>query len=256
VDYLDIARKLEGILNVPIPNIKHAPVSLAGALEEYLNDPNFEQNRIEYKTNKEIAARSEKQGKGILNKPEQAKSSSTTSEPTTTTAITFNHGNITPTLISKSSRTTQAGFSEDGETFNFLNIEMYAQLEDIISDNVEIFPFRDTLLLNLSTMTILYQPTSGAHKINRFTYSRVTGRDDLCQAILSPDGNILVRRQGGAEGNIEAISVETKQQHNGSDPKFEEWCRHAMGSWSSAEGTLVDIPASLDHYGIPISRVS
>lgn len=30
-------------------------MSLAGALEEYLKDPNFEQNRIEYKTNKEIA---------------------------------------------------------------------------------------------------------------------------------------------------------------------------------------------------------
>jgi hypothetical protein len=30
-------------------------VSLAGALQEYLDDPNFEQNRIEYKTNKESA---------------------------------------------------------------------------------------------------------------------------------------------------------------------------------------------------------
>lgn len=28
-----------------------APVSLVKALEEYLNDPNFEQNRIEYKQN-------------------------------------------------------------------------------------------------------------------------------------------------------------------------------------------------------------
>ena len=37
-------------------------MSLAGALEEYLNDPNFEQNRIEYKTNKEIADRNVKNG--------------------------------------------------------------------------------------------------------------------------------------------------------------------------------------------------
>ncbi|KAG8916103.1 hypothetical protein FRC02_004227, partial [Tulasnella sp. 418] len=65
VDHLGIARKPENILNVPIANLKHAPVSLAGALEEYLNDPNFEHNRIEYKTNKEIAARNKKQGMNL-----------------------------------------------------------------------------------------------------------------------------------------------------------------------------------------------
>jgi phosphatidylinositol-binding clathrin assembly protein len=49
-----------------------APVSLAGALEEYLNDPNFEQNRIEYKTNKEASERAMRNGtkrtakKGLL----------------------------------------------------------------------------------------------------------------------------------------------------------------------------------------------
>lgn len=32
-----------------------APVSLAGSLEEYIKDPNFEQNRLEYKSNREIA---------------------------------------------------------------------------------------------------------------------------------------------------------------------------------------------------------
>ncbi|KZT07476.1 ANTH-domain-containing protein [Laetiporus sulphureus 93-53] len=55
VEYLSVAKKLQNILNVPVPNLRHAPVSLAGALEEYLNDPNFEQNRIEYKANKEAA---------------------------------------------------------------------------------------------------------------------------------------------------------------------------------------------------------
>ena len=33
---------------------------MAGALQEYLNDPNFEQNRVEYKTNKEAAGRAPK----------------------------------------------------------------------------------------------------------------------------------------------------------------------------------------------------
>ncbi|OXB36061.1 hypothetical protein LQV05_005497 [Cryptococcus neoformans] len=49
VDYLSIARKLHHVLNVPVPNLKHAPTGLVKALEEYLNDPNFEQNRIDYK---------------------------------------------------------------------------------------------------------------------------------------------------------------------------------------------------------------
>lgn len=47
-------------------------MSLAGSLEEYLNDPNFEQNRIEYKTNKEIADRNVKNGvKPTSKQPEQ-----------------------------------------------------------------------------------------------------------------------------------------------------------------------------------------
>ncbi|KAG8822596.1 hypothetical protein FRC17_009507 [Serendipita sp. 399] len=55
VEFLSIARKLSNLLNVPVPNLRHAPTRLAGALEEYLRDPNFEQNRIEYKTNKALA---------------------------------------------------------------------------------------------------------------------------------------------------------------------------------------------------------
>ncbi|KDR80609.1 hypothetical protein GALMADRAFT_60535 [Galerina marginata CBS 339.88] len=57
VEYLGVAKKLQNLLNVSIPNLKHAPVSLAGALEEYLNDPNFEQNRIEYKSSKAASER-------------------------------------------------------------------------------------------------------------------------------------------------------------------------------------------------------
>lgn len=49
VDFLAMARKLNNVINVPVPNLKHAPTSLVKALEEYLHDPNFEQNRLEYK---------------------------------------------------------------------------------------------------------------------------------------------------------------------------------------------------------------
>jgi hypothetical protein len=49
VDYLGVVRKLHNVVNVPVPNLKHAPTSLVKALEEYLHDPNFEENRREYK---------------------------------------------------------------------------------------------------------------------------------------------------------------------------------------------------------------
>ncbi|KAJ7078249.1 hypothetical protein C8R44DRAFT_895988 [Mycena epipterygia] len=47
VEYLGVARKLQNLVDVPVPNLKHAPVSLPGALQEYA----FEQNGIEYHTN-------------------------------------------------------------------------------------------------------------------------------------------------------------------------------------------------------------
>ncbi|TDL23973.1 hypothetical protein BD410DRAFT_130677 [Rickenella mellea] len=55
MEYLGIAKSLQYLLNVSIPNLKHAPVSLVGSLVEYLIDPNFEQNRLEYKANKAAA---------------------------------------------------------------------------------------------------------------------------------------------------------------------------------------------------------
>ncbi|ORY25441.1 ANTH domain-domain-containing protein, partial [Naematelia encephala] len=64
VDYLGVARKLHNIVNVPVPNLKHAPTSLVKALEEYLNDPNFEQNRMEYKKSLGIV-----EGKGTARTP-------------------------------------------------------------------------------------------------------------------------------------------------------------------------------------------
>ena len=44
-----------------------------GALEEYLKDPNFEQNRIEYKANKDAADRGIKNGRSVLKKAENGK---------------------------------------------------------------------------------------------------------------------------------------------------------------------------------------
>lgn len=98
VEYLGVAKKLQNLLNVPIPNLRHAPVSLAGALQEYLNDPNFEQNRIEYKTNKEIADRGTKNGVKPTSKPAEK---APESKPDTSTSSAPSASTSAPTTESK-----------------------------------------------------------------------------------------------------------------------------------------------------------
>ncbi|KAK9239647.1 ANTH domain-containing protein [Lipomyces kononenkoae] len=53
VEYLQVARKLESATRLSVPNIKHAPTSLSQALEEYLNDPDFDVNRRQFLAQKE-----------------------------------------------------------------------------------------------------------------------------------------------------------------------------------------------------------
>ncbi|KAF5316431.1 hypothetical protein D9619_006328 [Psilocybe cf. subviscida] len=86
VEYLGVAKKLQNLINVSIPNLRHAPVSLAGALQEYLDDPNFEQNRIEYKQNKDPTKRGERsesavrKTNGASSKPSETKDSQPTAK--------------------------------------------------------------------------------------------------------------------------------------------------------------------------------
>ncbi|KAJ7117548.1 ANTH domain-containing protein, partial [Mycena epipterygia] len=86
VEYLGVARKLQNLLNVPVPNLKHAPVSLAGALQEYLDDPAFEQNRIEYRTNKEAV----KRGRGAKTSTPPVPALPSASKPAAETASSAN----------------------------------------------------------------------------------------------------------------------------------------------------------------------
>ncbi|EPX72379.1 ENTH/VHS domain-containing protein [Schizosaccharomyces octosporus yFS286] len=48
INFLGTARSLEFVTKFPVPNIKHAPISLTASLEEYLHDPDFEKNRNQY----------------------------------------------------------------------------------------------------------------------------------------------------------------------------------------------------------------
>ncbi|KAF5101502.1 hypothetical protein D0Z03_000580 [Geotrichum reessii] len=53
VGFLRVARNLENVTQLRVPNIKHAPVSLTDSLEEYLNDPDFEINHRQYLAEKQ-----------------------------------------------------------------------------------------------------------------------------------------------------------------------------------------------------------
>lgn len=96
VDYLAIARRLNNIVNVPVPTLKHAPTSLVKALEEYLNDPNFEQNRLEYKRSLGVvegkSGSASKNGSSPQPKPKEdangKKEASSSSDPAPATAAT------------------------------------------------------------------------------------------------------------------------------------------------------------------------
>jgi phosphatidylinositol-binding clathrin assembly protein len=48
VQYLSMARQYEQHTRLEVPRLKHAPTTLTNALEEYLNDADFESNRKQY----------------------------------------------------------------------------------------------------------------------------------------------------------------------------------------------------------------
>lgn len=52
VEYLQVAQRIQHSLDILVPVMHHPPVSLAVALEEYLNHPDFEANRRAYKQGK------------------------------------------------------------------------------------------------------------------------------------------------------------------------------------------------------------
>ncbi|KAG4306184.1 hypothetical protein PORY_000172 [Pneumocystis oryctolagi] len=61
-DYLSLACRMEILTRIEVPNIKHAPVSLSRALQDYLNDKNFEKNRLQYIESKNALKSGKKKG--------------------------------------------------------------------------------------------------------------------------------------------------------------------------------------------------
>lgn len=79
VRFLQVAKTHESATRLEIPKVKHAPLSLATSLEEYLNDTDFETNRRQY-----LAEREAKQGGGPAPKPSEAQAPRSTPSQTTT----------------------------------------------------------------------------------------------------------------------------------------------------------------------------
>ncbi|KIX07027.1 uncharacterized protein Z518_05003 [Rhinocladiella mackenziei CBS 650.93] len=85
VRYLSFARQYEMSTRLEVPKLKHAPTTLTAALEEYLNDPDFELNRRQYLAQQEA----KKAGKPVssapastpFDKPKAAATTSTTAKP-------------------------------------------------------------------------------------------------------------------------------------------------------------------------------
>ena len=75
IEYLSEAKAMEHAMRLQIPNVKHAPTGLTQALEEYLNDPDFELNRKQYLEGKGAKSgttmTNDSKSKAVENKPVQ-----------------------------------------------------------------------------------------------------------------------------------------------------------------------------------------
>ncbi|RIA92620.1 ANTH domain-containing protein [Glomus cerebriforme] len=118
VDYLGAAKRVQS-LGFDIPNLKHAPISLTISLEDYVNDPDFEINRQQYKLAKEERTKAQKAQKAppISTKPLENKSSD--NKPKNDTIVT-----TTTTLpISTSSSDEKISTKENPYIDFFASIE-------------------------------------------------------------------------------------------------------------------------------------
>ncbi|KAG0378087.1 hypothetical protein BGX24_004784 [Mortierella sp. AD032] len=70
MEYFSVAKRMESVIHITIPQLKHAPLSLVRTLEDYLNSPDFEEGQQAATKQKETTAAKS------TSKPAAAKSSS------------------------------------------------------------------------------------------------------------------------------------------------------------------------------------
>ncbi|GAA97347.1 uncharacterized protein L969DRAFT_94405 [Mixia osmundae IAM 14324] len=129
VTYLSVAKKLANILLISVPNLRHAPVSLAGSLKEYLEDPNFEQNRTEYRQSKQVSD-------GV---PARSMST-TTSTKTATTSTATSKAAAAPAPTATSSAPKPAGNQAIADFFESIESEQQTLFGGVAGPSQPIYP--------------------------------------------------------------------------------------------------------------------
>ena len=81
VEYLSTARSYENATRLEIPKLKHAPTSLTGSLEEYLQDPDFEINRRQYLAQQEAKKGRKNMSNGNAESSNRSKTTSLNQKP-------------------------------------------------------------------------------------------------------------------------------------------------------------------------------
>ncbi|KAG0050296.1 hypothetical protein BGZ83_004910 [Gryganskiella cystojenkinii] len=88
MDYLSVAKRMERVIHIDIPQLKHAPLSLVRTLEEYLNSPDFEEGQAAATKAKDVTP-----SKSTSSKPSASKSPSTPSSNTKNSSSNNNNNN-------------------------------------------------------------------------------------------------------------------------------------------------------------------
>ncbi|KAF9127511.1 hypothetical protein BGW39_005812 [Mortierella sp. 14UC] len=68
MDYFSVAKRMEGVIHITIPQLKHAPLSLVRTLEDYLNSPDFEEGQQAAATKQKETATSKSASKPAATK--------------------------------------------------------------------------------------------------------------------------------------------------------------------------------------------
>ncbi|CAG8493835.1 3845_t:CDS:2 [Paraglomus brasilianum] len=115
VDYLNVAKKLQAALQINIPALKHAPVSLTVTLEGYLNDPNYEENKKAYELSKR-------------NRTESQTSSKPTVKQTTTKSTTPSSSSASKPVTDK--MPSDAKPSDSTKEKDLIDFDFFSAIED------------------------------------------------------------------------------------------------------------------------------
>lgn len=175
VDYLGAAKNIQVSLEIDIPNLKHAPISLTSSLEDYVNDPDFEYNREQFKSAREKRYKTPKEKsiptKPVNNKPFENKPG--------------NDSIVSTASLPASALTTPSNKINTTKEIDF--IDFFASIEQ---EHTVIFGnqyYQNTITNTLSTNSL---PCNTATNPFLTMQNQIPMRQDLSQQISQPVSTI------------------------------------------------------------------